>query len=64
MMVLTEKPVLRQREVMELTGISRSQITLLRKGGEFPEPTHKLGKRLLGWTTSDVLAWIDSRKGL
>ena len=41
-MVLTEKPVLRQREVMAVTGMSRSTINRLRKLGEFPEPSHNL----------------------
>ena len=61
-MALTEKPVLRQREVLELTGVSRSTISRLRAVGEFPEPTHNLGKRMKAWRTSDVLAWIESKR--
>ena len=60
-MVLTEKPVLRQREVMAVTGMSRSTINRLRKLGEFPEPSHNLGLRILAWRTSDVLTWLESR---
>ena len=61
-MRVTEKPILRQREVQAVTGMSRSSINRLRKQGAFPEPSHNLGMRMLAWSTADVLAWIESKR--
>ena len=61
-MNITEKPILRQREVLELVGMSRSTINRLRKQGAFPKPSHNLGVRMLAWSTADVLAWMESKR--
>ena len=57
---LESKPILRQRDVCTLLGISRACLWTWRRAGVFPEPL-KLGPRLLGWRASDVRNWIDSR---
>ena len=61
-MNITEKPILRQREVCAVTGMSRSTINRLRKAGTFPEPSHNLGVRMMAWSTTDVLAWMESKR--
>lgn len=61
-MNITDKPILRQREVVKVTGLSRSTIFRLRKAGQFPAPTHNLGVRMMAWDTSAVLAWIEAKR--
>ena len=61
-MGILDKPVLRQRDVMELIGVSRPTLQSWRRDGAFPEATHRLGKQLLGWDTAVVVAWIEAQR--
>ena len=51
---------LRQPEVLVLTGLSQSTIRRLEIAGEFPR-RKKLSIRAVGWSRSEVLAWLMSR---
>lgn len=49
--------VLRLREVILRTGLSRSTIYERMSRGAFPRPI-RLGERAVGWRDSDIEAWI------
>ena len=52
--------ILRAKDVMAMTGIrSQGHIEALIKEGKFPQKV-KIGKRAVGWLTTDVKAWIAS----
>lgn len=53
--------ILRQPEVEERLGVSRSTIWVWRKAGLFPAPL-RLGKVTIGWRASTVEAWLNSRE--
>ena len=52
--------IMRQAEVLETLGVSRTTLAVLRKSGDFPEAI-RLHGRMIGWLRGDVRAWIDSR---
>lgn len=52
--------VLRLPEVRARIGLSRSQVYLMIKRGEFPPPI-KIGARASAWMESDVDAWLAER---
>lgn len=56
----SEERILRLREVLERTGLSRSMAYALAKDGLFPRPIN-LGPRAVGWLASEVSAWIAAR---
>ena len=51
---------LRRRRVEEITGLKTPTLYRYMKQGLFPRP-HKLGPNTVGWSTSAVLAWFNSR---
>ncbi|WP_123658989.1 helix-turn-helix transcriptional regulator [Salinisphaera japonica] len=53
--------ILRIREVVSRTGLSRSSIYEQVKRGEFPAPL-RLDQRARGWLESEIDAWIKSRE--
>ena len=53
--------ILREPEVLDAIGISRSQLWNLLKDGKFPARV-RLAGRSMGWKQSDVQAWIESRE--
>ena len=48
------------KEVMHLTGLSKSTIYLYVNGGEFP-PSVKLGTRRVGWREVEIQTWVRAR---
>lgn len=52
--------ILRIREVLYRTGLSRSVFYLHLKNGTFPAPI-KIGKRSVGWAEAQVSAWINQQ---
>ena len=48
------------KQVMDMTGLSRTTIWRLEKDGEFPK-RRQLGIRRIGWIESEVLDWMESR---
>lgn len=53
--------ILRLREVLARTGLSRSSLYQLSSQGKFPRPV-RLTERAVGWREGDVNRWIDSRE--
>lgn len=58
---MTIDRILRQKEVMHLTGLSRSTIYRRIQSEEFPSQI-KLTARLVGWRQSDLQRWLDTRE--
>lgn len=52
--------LIKLKEVIALTGVSRSQIYALAQQGKFPRPV-KLTERSSAWVASEVQEWIESR---
>jgi len=55
---MTANTILRLPAVIQRTGLSRSTIYTLIKGGRLKPPI-SLGARAVGWLSSDVDAFID-----
>lgn len=57
-----EKRLIRLREVMRLTGLSKSYIYHLTAQGKFPKKVQLVqGGASVAWLHSEVLEWIDER---
>lgn len=56
----TKLSILRRKQVEARTGLSRSTIYDFIKAGTFPAPV-SLGSRAVGWRSSDVEEWLESR---
>jgi prophage regulatory protein len=52
--------LLRIKQVMEVTGLSRMILWRLEKAGDFPI-RRRLGSNSVAWLESDIAAWIKSR---
>ena len=52
--------LLRQAEVMRMTGLSRTGIWELERRGEFPR-RRRVGARNVAWLESELLEWMRSR---
>lgn len=55
--------LIRIDEVLKLIPVSKSTIGRMRKEPEFPKSV-PISKRTVGWKESEIIAWINSRKGL
>ena len=60
---MTEPLILRLRDVVRLTAISRSRIYVFmaREDDPFLKPI-RLGPNSVGWRKAEVEAWLDSRE--
>ena len=58
----TTQPVtlIRIRDVVSMTGISKSQVYRLANMGAFPKPT-RLTAQSVAWVKQEVQAWIDDK---
>lgn len=52
--------LLRIREVISVTGLSRMTIYRLEKDGTFPS-RRRLGRNSVAWREDDISAWVASR---
>ncbi|MBF0246820.1 MAG: AlpA family phage regulatory protein [Alphaproteobacteria bacterium] len=52
--------LLRERDVVRATGLSRTTLWRLRQSGDFPRPV-QITCRRVGWPAGDVEAWIEAR---
>lgn len=54
--------LLRDKEVEEKTGISRSPRYRLMAEGKFPKPVHLYpGSRAVGWVEAEIEEWVQAR---
>ena len=56
----TQQRILRCRQVLSRTGLSRSSLYALIGRGEFPSAV-RLSQRSVGWLEQDVAQWIEAR---
>ena len=61
MQTQTSKRILRIRDVVAETGLSRTTIWRLARNGEFPAAL-QLSERAIGWKADEVRAWVESRE--
>lgn len=54
------KRLMRIREVMSVTGLSRSSIYKYISLGMFPKPV-KIGERAVAWASDEIDAWVITR---
>ncbi|EGQ8014062.1 TPA: AlpA family transcriptional regulator [Vibrio cholerae] len=54
--------VIRLKEVIELTGLSKSSIYRMASDDKFPKPL-SLGARSVGWIESEVTQWLAEKLG-
>lgn len=52
--------VMKLKEVIKTTGLSRSSIYAYMSKGEFPKPI-QLGPRAVGWIEEEVREWLQER---
>ncbi|MBK5937167.1 helix-turn-helix transcriptional regulator [Halorhodospira halophila] len=55
--------IIRVREVLHLTGYSRSGLYTAMRRGDFPQGV-KLGPRATGWRETEVREWLESRPSI
>ena len=55
-----EHHILRLKDVIAMTGLSRSTIYLRMEQGNFPQQIN-LGSRAVGWISSEIKEWIEAR---
>lgn len=58
---MTEYKLLTLREVVEITGISKSKIYRDMRVGLFPQPL-RLGKNCVRWRNDEIVDWISRLK--
>ena len=58
-----EERLLRLREVVEITSLSRSTIYRMMNAGQFPQSV-KIRSRSVRWKLSDINAWMDSKTSM
>ncbi|SES64228.1 helix-turn-helix transcriptional regulator [Oceanicella actignis] len=52
--------LLRLKDVLDVTGLSRSRLYELQARGDFPRAV-RIADRAVAWREADIAAWIDSR---
>jgi prophage regulatory protein len=55
----TGSRILRLKEVLERTGLSRSTLYRKVESGTFPEQVH-ISERCIGWRESDLERWLEN----
>jgi len=55
--------IFKLKDVVSSTGLSRSSIYRLMAEGSFPKQIN-LGARAVGWLSTDIESWIESRISL
>lgn len=58
-MSIDKQRILRLPEVLQMTGLSRSQIYRMVADGRFPRPI-RLSEQAVGWREEDIQAWMES----
>ena len=60
MNAVTSGSILRLKQVIAITGLSKSTIYALIALGKFP-PQRKLSIRAVGWPAEKIFAWVEAR---
>jgi len=60
---VTNDRIVRAKEVVEMTGLSRTTIWRMERYKSFPARV-SLGKNSIGWKMSDIQKWLDTRDQL
>ncbi len=60
---ITNDRIIRSKEVIEMTGLSRTTLWRMEKYKSFPARV-SLGKGSVGWKLSEVQSWLSSRKSV
>lgn len=60
--VVPSRRLIRLREVLHRTGLSRSTVYRRMELGQFPKP-YPLGGRIVAWAESEVDRWIAEKLG-
>ena len=55
-----QERLVRQQEVFDRTGLSRTSVWRLEKAGEFPKRRQIIGKTV-AWVESEIVEWIQAR---
>jgi len=55
------KRFVRLRELINITGLSRSTIRILELSGKFPKHI-QISDKAIGWDYEEVIAWLEQRK--
>ena len=55
-----ERRVVRIKEVLEITGLSKSVVYDMVSRNEFPRPV-RISHRAVAWHQADIEEWLDSR---
>ena len=53
--------IIRMKELVGITGLSKSTLYRLEKKGGFPARL-RLSENAVGWREKEVVEWVDSRK--
>lgn len=61
--VISGDSFLRAKDVVRVTGLSRTTIWRLEKSGKFPR-RKTLSVNAVGWRGSEVYAWVDQRNNV
>ena len=56
-----DEKLVRVKDVLQITGMSRSTIWRLVNSGDFPQP-FRLGPRMNAWHEREIHDWIKSRR--
>ena len=54
--------ILRLKDVLSMTGLSRSTVYVEIAKGNFPKQIKLTGNRSVGWHESAIIQWIESRQ--
>lgn len=58
---MMQPKLIRRKNVIEMTSLSRSTIDRREAEGKFPQRL-SLGKNLVAWRLQDVIDWIDAQQ--
>ncbi len=57
-----EQQIIREKEIVKVTGLSRTSIWRKEKDGTFPKRVRLGSGRAIGWTRASVEQWVEGLK--
>lgn len=61
--ISSQQRIVRTAELSKILSVSKSTIWRWRQSGAFPHPI-SMGPKLVGWTSTVIDSWINSKKGV